>query len=147
MFYSVPIYDALHSVPIYMRIILPGISLYPLHIFPINGTSTYRCTNTAHVGLLLGTPQATRGGTIWLGGGVVNPAPILYTYHIIIYDLISNNYIIYVYIMFYYINILIYIYMIIYNNQYILIYIYLHIFFYNIYIYLYRTKIYYTYTY
>ena len=82
MFHSVPIYDSLHSVPIYYVYILPVSplgSLYTLHIT----LTTYSCTNTAHVGLLLLGPPPRHGGegTIWLGGreGVAIPAHIYET--------------------------------------------------------------------
>ena len=77
MFHSVPIYDSLRTLPIYYILFpyrLPVNSLNTLHILPTNWTSsTYSCTNTAHVGLLLlGTPlpRPQGGGGNHLAGGV-----------------------------------------------------------------------------
>ena len=87
MFYSVRIYASLHSVPIYD---IRTISIYtpcklPRYSPCIHWTSsTYSCTNTAHVGLLLLEPPGHRGEC------VVIPAHTyiyIYLYNIYIYTI------------------------------------------------------------
>ena len=60
MFDSVPIYDSLHRMHMYSILCVytpcnfPKYSPHTLHILPINWTSSsYSCTSSAHVGLLL----------------------------------------------------------------------------------------------
>ena len=97
MFHSVPIYDSLRTLPMYYILFpyrLPVNSLNTIHILPTNWTSsTYSCTNTAHVGLLLlgnPPPQATRGrGEPFGWGGVVIPAHVyIYIYIYTSHDMI-----------------------------------------------------------